>query len=88
MKDRIKAAIEFLKHDQSFLVDDLRLSINKTGDLQVTGWSQYIDFRNLNKAVCLDELNEVKQMFSDMLSSSEDLRRFVKDKAIRTSVRF
>lgn len=82
MESRIKLAIEFLKHNQSFLVGDLRLSVNATGGMQITGWSHYTDFRNLSKAFYLEELNAVKQMFSDVLMSSEDLKRFVKGKEI------
>src|SRR6478672_1043266 len=88
MKSRIKAAIEFLKDNKSFLVGNLRLSVNETGDVQVTGWSHYTDFRNLSKVACLKELSEVKQMFADMLLSSEDLRRFVKDKTIEYCLDF
>ena len=88
MQSRIKAAIEFLKDNQSFLVGDLRLGVSATGDVQVSGWSHYKDFRSLSKAACLEELSEVKQIFSDMLMSSEDLRRFIEDKAIEYCLNF
>ncbi|MBS1780157.1 MAG: hypothetical protein JST70_12570 [Bacteroidetes bacterium] len=88
MQNRIKTAIEFLKDGQSFTVEDLRLGINEKGEMQVTGWSRYTEFRNLSKAACLEELNEVKHFFSDMLMMSDDLRRFVKDKSIEYSLYF
>lgn len=88
MEGRIKAVIKFLKNNQSLLVGDLRLGVSATGDVQVTGWSHYTGIRNLSKAVCLEELIEVKQKFSDMLMSSEDLRRFINDKVIEYCLYF
>lgn len=82
MEKRLKTAIAFLKDKESFRVGDLLLAINEAEGMQVTGWSQYTNIRNLSKAICLEELSEVKQIFSDMLSSSEELRMFVIDKEI------
>jgi hypothetical protein len=82
MLSRIKSAIDFLRDKQSVQVGDLRLGINDAGDVQVTGWSNYTDFRNLNRAICLRELQEIKNIFFEMLASSEELRAFVKGKVV------
>ena len=56
--------------------------------MQVTGWSNYNDIRNLRKDVCLQELGEIKLLFGNMLMSSEELTRFVKDKEIEYCLGF
>lgn len=82
MENRLNTAIAFLKDKESFTVGSLRLGVNDAGNIQVTVWSQYTDIKNLNKAICLRELSEIKQIFSDMLESSEELRKFVRGKTI------
>ncbi len=82
MENRIKIALEFLKDGQSFTVGDLRLSMGNSNLLTVTGWSQYLNFSNLTKANSLSELTEIKNIFSDMIAASDDLRRFIVDKSI------
>jgi hypothetical protein len=82
MQSRIKEAIEFLKDRESILVGDLRLSLNDAGAVQVTGWSNYTDFRNLNKQICSKELGDVKSVFSEMLASSEEFSAFIHDKPV------
>ena len=82
MRDRIKIAIEFLKDKKSFTVGDLRLGVNKSADIEVTGWSQYTNFRNLTKENSLEELQEIKSLFYDMLKISPELVNFIKGKDI------
>lgn len=82
MENRIKTALEFLKDGQFFTVGDLRLSMGNSNLLTVTGWSQYLNFSNLTKANSLSELTEIKNVFSDMIAASDDLKRFIVDKSI------
>lgn len=82
MESRIKVALEFLKDGQSFTVGDLRLSMSDSNLLIVTGWSQYLNFSNLTKANSLNELAEIKEIFSDMVSTSDDLKKFIADKTL------
>jgi hypothetical protein len=82
MENRIKTALEFLKDGQFFTVGDLRLSMGNSNLLTVTGWSQYLNFSNLTKANSLSELTEIKNIFSDMIAASDDLKRFIVDKSI------
>jgi hypothetical protein len=82
MENRIKIALEFLKDGQSFTVGDLRLGMSSSNLLTITGWSRYLNFSNLTKGNSLNELAEVKDIFSDMVTSSDDLKRFIVDKSI------
>lgn len=82
MENRIKIALEFLKDGQSFTVGDLRLGMSSSNLLTVTGWSQYLIFSNLTKVNSLNELAEIKEIFSDMVDASNDLKTFIVDKSI------
>jgi len=82
MRDKIKIAIEFLKDKKSFLVGDLRLEANELGDIEITGWSQYTNFRNLTKENSLEELQGIKSLFYDKLKVSPELANFIKGKDI------
>jgi hypothetical protein len=82
MSNRIKTAIEFLKDNQSFLVDDLRLSVNQADDIEVTGWSQYTNLKNLTKAKSLEELEEIKILFLNMREDSPELEIFLKERNV------
>ncbi len=82
MENRIKIALEFLKDGQSFTVGDLRLGMSGSNLLTVTGWSQYVNFSNLTKVNSLSELAEIKDIFSDMVIASDDLKRFIVNKSL------
>ena len=82
MENRIKIALDFLKDGQSFSIGDLRLGMNGLDVLTVTGWSHYMNFSNLTKVNSLNELAEIKDMFSDMVAVSDDLKRFIVNKSI------
>ena len=82
MKDRIRTAIEFLKDGLPFSVGKLGFTLNKSGDLEVSGWSRYLEFKNLSHAKCLEELNGVKEEFNEMLNVSDELREFIKGRQI------
>ncbi len=82
MENRIKIALDFLKDGQSFTVENLRLRMSDSKLLTVTGWSRYINFLNLTKANSLIELAEIKNIFSDLIASSDDLKRFIIGKSL------
>jgi hypothetical protein len=82
MENRIKIALEYLKNGQSFTIGDLRLSMGNPNLLTVTGWSRYLNFSNLTKVNSLSELTEIKNIFSDMIAASDDLKKFIVDKSI------
>lgn len=82
MENRIKIALEFLKDGQSFTVGDLRLGLSSSNLLTITGWSQYLNFSNITKGNSLNELSEIRDIFSDMVAASDNLKRFIVDKSI------
>jgi hypothetical protein len=88
MENRIKIALEFLKEGQSFSVGDLRLGIDSYNCLVVTGWSQYSNFTNLTKRNSIQELEEMKSLFSEMLNSSAELKKFAEKKCIEYVLSF
>ncbi len=88
MKDRIKTALVFLKEGQFFTVGDLKLSSEKTGVIEVTGWSQYTNYANLTKRQCLMELEEIKDLFYKMVNISPELQDFIKDKSMEFNLFF
>jgi hypothetical protein len=84
----IKVALEFLKEGRSTNVGDLSLGINASGDVQIIGWSQYLNFSNLTKERALDELEGIKKSFFQMLSASDELRQFVHGKSLAFNLYF
>jgi hypothetical protein len=82
MENRIKIAVELLKEGRSFKVGDLRLGMNGSNILTVTGWSQYLNFFNLTKNTSLNELAEIKDIFSNIVNISNDLKVFIAGKSI------
>jgi len=81
-KDRIIAAIEFLKDGQTFKLGDLTLGRTSGGDILVTGWTDYLDLQNLTKRAALTELKETKELFNKLILFSSDLKEFTTDKRI------
>lgn len=88
MEERIRTALEFLKDGQTFTVGDLRLGAENPGAIEVTGWSQYMNFANLTKQQCLRELEEIKTLFYKMVDASAELKDFIKDKSIAFNLYF
>ena len=88
MEKRIKTALEFLKDGQSFTVGELRLDVEESGIIEVTGWSQFKNFSNLTKQQSLKELEEIKSLFYKMVDISIDLRNFIGGKSIKFNLYF
>lgn len=84
---RIKTAVEFLKDGQSFRVGDLRLGF-EMNIVNITGWSQYSSIENLSKKQSLEELNEIKTLFKQMIEVSTELRNFIIDKKVEYNLYF
>lgn len=88
MTNRIKIALGFLKDGQSFSIGDLRLSIDSSSSLVVTGWSWYTNFTNLTKRNAINELEELKSLFSEILHSSLELKKFIKNRSVEYVLSF
>lgn len=82
MCNRIEIALDFLRDGKSFTVCGLLLEANSYNTLVVKGWSDFLNFSNLSKKLCLSELKEIKEVFSEMVNSSSNLGKFIEDKEI------
>lgn len=82
MNNRVELAVDFLKKGQPFTVGDLRFELEDKNGFIVIGWSQYLNFTGLTKATSIEELSQVKAIFSDILDGSQELKKFVADKLI------
>ena len=82
MRNIITLALEFLKEGKPFKVGDLMLSIEDAKYLQVTGWSQVLNFKNLNKIQSIKELQEIKNLFYEGIENSPVFKEFLSDKKI------
>ncbi len=85
---QIKTAIEFLKIGQSFRIENLRLGVENSKTLYITGWSNYSYIENLTKEIALRELQEIKVMFKKILAISKELRDFIEDKSFEYNLAF
>lgn len=88
MEERIKTALKFLKDKQTFKVGELRLGTKGKNIIEVTGWSQYTDYKNLTKQEALRELEEIKVLFYKMVAVSSELKTFLEDKIIQFNLYF
>ncbi|MGN6568264.1 MAG: hypothetical protein ACTHJ0_09940 [Flavipsychrobacter sp.] len=82
MQDNINTVVENLKHNESALIGSLRLSTNESGDIEVTGWSNYIEYKNITKEIAHKELLEVKQEFTSLCAEFPELNKFIGGKSI------
>lgn len=85
---RIKMAVEFLKEGKFFRVGDLRLGIDESGNIEVAGWSQFVNLESITKANCIVELGEIKALFHKMIEDSSDLKFFLQGKLVIYSLYF
>ena len=88
MEERIKSALVLLKSGKFFNVAGLKLSAEKKGVIEVTGWSHYSIFNNLTKTKCLKELKEIKELFEKIVNHSIELKEFINVKEIEYNLAF
>jgi len=60
----------------------LQLSKVDKRSLAVTGWTKYNDLKNLTKSIVIEELDLLKQDFNNLVSATNELKDFIKDKTI------
>ncbi len=82
MREKINTAIEFMKDGKSFRVGDLRLGMNEFYEIEVSGWSNYLNLENIDKTVALNELTGIKSQFLFMIKNSSELATFIEEKVI------
>jgi len=83
MENKIDIAIEYMSENRSFKVGDLRLGANDLNEIEVAGWSNYLDLKNITKQIAFKELQEIKSIFSKMLEGSDNLKSFLIGKNIK-----
>jgi hypothetical protein len=83
MQDRIDIAIEFMKDGKSFRVGDLMLGAGNSNEIEISGWSNYSSIKNITEDIARKELDEIKGIFSSMLSASSKLRDFTSEKKLK-----
>lgn len=88
MKERIKTAIKFLKDNQAFFVEGIRLNAEESGVLEVSGWSHCTNFSSLTKQQSLKEFEEIKILFYKMLEISQDLKKLTQKKLVKFNLCF
>jgi len=76
MHDRLKNAVAVLKEGGTLKIGDIRLGIYDKKELTVTGWTRYHTLENLSQAQALEELEEIKAIFAEMLNISPELLQF------------
>lgn len=82
LRQRAKNAIILLTDGHPFRVGDLTLSCKDNKHLSVTGWTLCNEIKNLTKQKALQELNEIKNLFTKMLTSSQELCDFANDRKV------
>ena len=80
--NRLKEAVVVLKKGGTMKVGDVRLGVYGDNELTVTGWTRYHSLENLTRAKALNELAEIKDIFTEMLNASLELMDFAKTKEV------
>lgn len=81
-KNRIMAALEFLKDNQGFKVGGLYLS-PRENIILVVGQTNYNEVDNLNKRIASKELENVKAEFSEYRNLVKEFNDYFADKEIK-----
>ncbi len=82
IKSRIELALDFLKDGEGFTIGDLRLNPIDDSLLQVIGFSNYYTPQHLTKAKAIEELNDTKRIFQELVKASADLKKFIETKKV------
>ena len=82
LKHRIKNAIVLLTDGHPFKVGDLTFGAKDDSYFSVTGWTRCNELQNLTKHRALTELDEVKDLFKEIISVSPELTDFLKNREV------
>ncbi len=88
LNKRIRNALVLLPEGHPFKVGELTLQCPQPNVIQVKGWSISHDLKAIKKRSALSELTETKDMLTKMMSASEELASFVKDKQMEFILAF
>lgn len=88
IKERINTAMSVLLEGLPFRIGDLFLGFDNHGCLNVTAASRSVSLKGITKQSALDELVEIKELFSKLLSMSDSFRTFVTTTEIQYNLDF
>lgn len=80
--DKINAAVENLKVGDYFRVDNLTLATLNPKCISVLGFPTYIYIENITKTIALEELENIKRQFKEMIDLSDNLLEFLRNKEV------
>ena len=82
LQHRIKNAIILLNDGHPFKVGDLTFGCKDKSHFSVTGWSLINDLAKVTKQSALNELTDIKMLFTKMTIASNELADFLKGRQI------
>jgi hypothetical protein len=82
LQQRIKSAIILLADGHPFKVGDLMFGCKDKKHFSVTGWTLKNDLANVTKQSALNELTDIKTLFTKMTIASNELADFLKGRQI------
>lgn len=83
MDNRIDRVIEYLKKNETIVIEGLKLTPNDSSELEISGWSSYLDLRNITRTIAIQELQNLKLAFSEMVQASANLSTFISNRRVR-----
>ena len=83
LKHRIRNALILLADGHSLKVGDLTFACKDKGHFSVAGWTNNNLLENVTRQSALDELKDIKSLFSKMVDTSNELADFIKDKQVQ-----
>lgn len=86
LKQRIQNALIVLNTGHTFKVGELNFSTPNEHQFLVIGWSQCTHLESLTKQRALNELQETKNQFKEMIFLSSELADFIKEKEVSYSL--
>ena len=79
---RLKSAMILLNNCHSLNVGELTFGSDNSNHLSVTGWTLTNNLENITKESALNELFEIKTLFSKMVNNSTEFAEFIKQRQI------
>lgn len=82
LKHRLKNTILLLADGHTLKVGDLTFGCKDENHFSVTGWTIKNDLTNVTKHSAINELAEIKRLFTEMTIASNELAEFIKNRQI------
>lgn len=88
MENRINNAILLLKEGHPYEIGNLHLGMIDTNTLYVTGYTAYSNLDFLSKQRALNELSQIKEVFSNLVDMYSPFRDFIHNKYIEYNLAY